>query len=70
MDIVNDGANCTHFMRLYLSLVDELKIRGLDSVQAADMGLSWMTQFFMFSCNKDFPGEVQMGFIPDPDNDV
>ena len=55
MDAITDGTYATHFMKLYLSLIDELTNRKLEPKDAADMALGFINNFYMYSANKDMP---------------
>ena len=61
---MKSASGCVHFMKLYLSLIDELKIRGLEPKEAAELALSYVNNWFMYFANTEIP-MVEMGFTPD-----
>lgn len=45
--------SCVNFMKLFLSLLDDLQKRGLDPVEAADQGNIFMANWFNYACGQE-----------------
>jgi len=64
MDDIKNVSNCISFMKLYLSLIDELKQKGLDPAIAADEANKFIANWFMYNVTQE-PTMTELGFTAD-----